>query len=86
MFNFDLTARGAGSSVWNYQCLRENKVSSMAKQKVAKQKVSFSYSAPEAHSVMVVGDFTGWQQAPLTLKKDKQSKPSMTVRNLAWRG
>ncbi len=44
----------------------------MAKQKVAKQKVSFSYSAPEAERVLLVGDFTGWQEAPLLLKKDNQ--------------
>lgn len=53
----------------------------MAKQKVAKQKVSFSFFAPQADSVMVAGDFTGWQQAPLALKKDKQGvwKKSITL-------
>jgi 1,4-alpha-glucan branching enzyme len=41
----------------------------MANQKT--QKVTFLYQAPEAKSVVLAGDFTGWQQAPLELKKDK---------------
>ena len=43
----------------------------MQKEKTVKQKVTFSYVAPEAQSVLLAGDFTGWQQAPVTLKKDK---------------
>lgn len=43
----------------------------MANAKTAKQKVTFSYSAPEAQTVLVAGDFTGWQEAPLSLKRDK---------------
>ncbi|HWH68134.1 MAG TPA: isoamylase early set domain-containing protein [Candidatus Sulfotelmatobacter sp.] len=43
----------------------------MAKPKTPKQKVTFSYSAPEAQHVLLAGDFTGWQQAPLSLKKFK---------------
>ena len=43
----------------------------MAKAKTAKKKVTFSYRAPEAQSVSVAGDFTGWQEAPLGMKKDK---------------
>jgi len=43
----------------------------MKKQKVAKQKVTFSYSAPEARAVMVAGDFTDWDKAPITLKKER---------------
>jgi 1,4-alpha-glucan branching enzyme len=43
----------------------------MLKEKVSKQKVTFSYTAPEAQSVLLAGDFTGWEQAPVTLKKDK---------------
>jgi 1,4-alpha-glucan branching enzyme len=38
---------------------------------MTKQKVTFSYFAPEARSVQVAGDFTGWQQAPLNLNKSK---------------
>ena len=43
----------------------------MAKQRVAKQKVSFSFHAPSAQTVLLAGDFTGWDQAPVALKKDK---------------
>jgi 1,4-alpha-glucan branching enzyme len=43
----------------------------MAKPKTVKQKVTFSFAAPEAQSVSVLGDFTGWEQAPISLKKDK---------------
>ena len=43
----------------------------MAKKKSGKKKVTFSYMASHAHSVSVVGDFTNWQQAPISLKKDK---------------
>ena len=41
----------------------------MAKQTTAKQKVSFSLMAPTAQSVQLAGDFTGWQQALIPLKK-----------------
>ena len=51
----------------------------MAKPKIAKQKVSFSYTAPEAHAVFLVGDFTGWQQAPLEMKKDRKGFWKKTV-------
>lgn len=44
----------------------------MAKAKAEKQKVTFSYAAPEATSVLLAGDFTGWQQAPLAMKKDRK--------------
>lgn len=36
-----------------------------------KQKVTFSYKAPQAQSVLLAGDFTEWQQAPLSMKKSK---------------
>jgi 1,4-alpha-glucan branching enzyme len=41
----------------------------MAKQKATK--VMFSYAAPEANKVLLAGDFTGWDRAPVSLKKDK---------------
>lgn len=44
-----------------------------------KQKVTFSYLAPEARSVQVAGDFTGWQQAPLALRKLKSGLWKKTV-------
>ena len=39
--------------------------------KKTKQKVTFSYRAPQAQSVLLAGDFTEWQQAPLGMKKSK---------------
>jgi 1,4-alpha-glucan branching enzyme len=42
----------------------------MAKTKALKQKVTFSYKAA-AEKVQVAGDFTGWEQAPIDLKKSK---------------
>jgi 1,4-alpha-glucan branching enzyme len=43
----------------------------MQKQKAGKQKVIFSYTAPEARKVMLAADFTGWEQSPIGLKKEK---------------
>ena len=51
----------------------------MAKETTAKQKVTFSYVAPEAQSVLLAGDFTGWQEAPVSLKKDKNGAWKKTV-------
>jgi 1,4-alpha-glucan branching enzyme len=43
----------------------------MGKDKEPKQKVEFEYKAPGARSVLLAGDFTGWQEAPLEMKKSK---------------
>jgi 1,4-alpha-glucan branching enzyme len=43
----------------------------MPKPKIAKEKVTFSYSAPAANSVSLAGDFTNWEEAPIRLKKDR---------------
>jgi 1,4-alpha-glucan branching enzyme len=51
----------------------------MPKVRTAKQRVSFSYAAPAAQSVLLAGDFTGWQQAPLAMKKDKKGLWKKTV-------
>jgi 1,4-alpha-glucan branching enzyme len=51
----------------------------MAKQNIRKQRVTFSYQAPEAQSVQLAGEFTDWQQAPVTLKKDKTGLWKATV-------
>ena len=51
----------------------------MATQKSSKQKVTFSYTAPEAQAVLLAGDFTGWDQAPLGLKKDKKGVWKKTI-------
>ena len=49
----------------------------MAKPKT--QKVTFSYEAPAAQSEVLAGDFTGWQQAPLDLRKDKSGVWRRTI-------
>jgi 1,4-alpha-glucan branching enzyme len=51
----------------------------MATGKTTKQKVTFSYKAPQAQSVLLAGDFTGWQQAPLDMKKSKDGVWKKTV-------
>lgn len=51
----------------------------MAKAKQAKQKVTFTYNAPQAQKVQLVGDFTGWDQAPVEMKKDKGGVWKKTV-------
>jgi 1,4-alpha-glucan branching enzyme len=51
----------------------------MPKAKTGTQKVTFSYAAPQAQSVLLAGDFTGWQQAPLELKKDKTGVWKKTI-------
>jgi 1,4-alpha-glucan branching enzyme len=56
-----------------------NEVRTMPKQKTPKQKVAFSYKAPEAKTVLLAGDFTGWQQAPVVLKKDKSGVWKKTI-------
>lgn len=43
----------------------------MAKQKTAKQKIPFSLTAPTAKTAQLAGDFTGWAQSPVTMKKLK---------------
>jgi 1,4-alpha-glucan branching enzyme len=51
----------------------------MAKQKTAKHKVTFTYTAPDAQSVLLAGDFTAWQQAPVAMKKNKGGLWKTTV-------
>jgi 1,4-alpha-glucan branching enzyme len=41
----------------------------MAKTEEAKSVQEFYYSAPEANSVQLVGDFTHWQRKPINLVK-----------------
>ena len=43
----------------------------MARQISAKRKVTFACDAPEAQTVSVAGNFTNWDQAPISLKKSK---------------
>ncbi len=42
----------------------------MAKQHIEKKAQTFSITAPEATSVMLVGSFTHWQKEPIRLKKE----------------
>ena len=42
----------------------------MAKKHTATRRQAFSITAPDALSVMLVGDFTNWQQRPVALKKE----------------
>lgn len=37
----------------------------------SKMKQVFSFSAPDAISVCLVGDFTHWQQTPIPMKRQK---------------
>jgi 1,4-alpha-glucan branching enzyme len=55
------------------------RIDSLSAQKLPKQKVTFSLLAPEAQSVLVAGDFTAWQQAPVELKKQKDGIWKKTV-------
>jgi 1,4-alpha-glucan branching enzyme len=45
----------------------------------SKKKESFTYFAPSAGNVLLVGDFTGWEQQPIALKKNKDGTWKATV-------
>jgi 1,4-alpha-glucan branching enzyme len=51
----------------------------MAKRKTAKEKVTFSLHAPNATEVLLVGDFTGWLDVPLAMKRDRRGFWKKTV-------
>ena len=44
-----------------------------------KKKESFTYFAPTAENVLLVGDFTKWEEKPIALKKTKDGKWTATV-------
>jgi 1,4-alpha-glucan branching enzyme len=44
-----------------------------------KEKESFTYFAPSAENVMLVGDFTEWEQKPVSLKKQKDGTWKVNV-------
>jgi 1,4-alpha-glucan branching enzyme len=50
----------------------------MAKNSGKKRQV-FSFNAPTAMSVQLVGDFTHWQEAPIQMKKNRQGIWTATV-------
>ena len=41
----------------------------MATKPAPKRKLTFSFNAPDALSVQLVGDFTHWQKSPINLRK-----------------
>ena len=43
----------------------------MARQVNSKKKEAFTYLDPTAESVLLLGDFTGWEENPVPLKKQK---------------
>ena len=47
--------------------------------KTLKQKTTFSYRAPEAQTVKLAGDFTGWEQSPVMLRKSKDGTWTATL-------
>lgn len=47
--------------------------------KSTKKRQTFSFNAPTAMSVQLVGDFTHWQQNPIQMKKSKQGIWTATV-------
>jgi 1,4-alpha-glucan branching enzyme len=46
---------------------------------MARQKVVFTYHAPEAQSVSLAGDFTAWTEKPVNLKKLKSGTWKATL-------
>jgi 1,4-alpha-glucan branching enzyme len=51
----------------------------MASPKVTKHKVIFSFAAPDAKEVRLVGDFSNWEANPIALKKLKSGQWKATV-------
>ena len=51
----------------------------MTKTKTAKLNQIFSFNAPAAMSVMLVGDFTHWQEKPISLKQERNGVWKTTV-------
>ena len=51
----------------------------MAMQIMSKKKESFTYFAPSAENVLLAGDFTDWEQHPISLKKQKDGSWKATI-------
>lgn len=45
----------------------------------SKKKESFTYFAPSAENVSLVGDFTSWEEEPIALKKAKDGTWTATI-------
>ncbi len=44
----------------------------MARQSKSTKEQTFRFAAPDARSVLLVGDFTRWQEQAIPLRKDKK--------------
>jgi 1,4-alpha-glucan branching enzyme len=44
-----------------------------------RQKVTFALLAPEAQQVSLLGDFSGWEQQPVSMKKLKDGRWQATL-------
>jgi 1,4-alpha-glucan branching enzyme len=51
----------------------------MARTARTKSKQSFTFKAPEARSVLLLADFTRWQEQPVLMKKRKAGDWTATV-------
>jgi len=51
----------------------------MAKKAGSKLEQTFSFNAPAAMSVLLVGDFTHWQKSPVSMKKDPRGVWRATI-------
>jgi len=51
----------------------------MQKPTSKKSKQTFSFYAPDATSVQLVGDFTHWQENPINLKRQRSGTWKVTV-------
>ena len=57
----------------------QRKVATMKQRTTTKKKQEFGITAPTASSVMLVGDFTHWQEKPIGLKKQPDGRWATTV-------
>jgi len=53
--------------------VRKNESEQPAPIAEAKKKEAFTYFAPSAENVLLVGDFTAWEQHPISLRKQKMA-------------
>jgi 1,4-alpha-glucan branching enzyme len=58
---------------------RSKKNNGLEKKTTPRKKVHFTLSAPEAHNVLLLGDFNGWEEDPHSLKKDKKGNWKISI-------
>lgn len=51
----------------------------LKKTETLKSREAFELVAPQAESVLLAGDFTGWQREPVQLKKDRKGRWKTTI-------